>query len=97
VGNIPLWLFVAKKIASYYNFDKIVITASRDELPYMKNFSDEFQFVLGGETRQDSMSNALSIIDSEHVMVTDVARTCVPKNVILDLISNKDKIGRAHV
>lgn len=91
VGNIPLWLFVTKKITSYYNFDKIVITASKDELSYMKNFSDEYNFILGGETRQESMTNALKIIDSDHVMVTDVARTCVPKDVILDLILNKEK------
>ncbi len=91
VGDIPLWLFVTKKITSYYNFDKVVITSSKDELSYMKNFSDEYDFILGGETRQDSMSNALRTIDSEYVMVTDVARACVPENVILDLISNKEK------
>ncbi|WP_419763636.1 MAG: bifunctional 2-C-methyl-D-erythritol 4-phosphate cytidylyltransferase/2-C-methyl-D-erythritol 2,4-cyclodiphosphate synthase [Arcobacter sp.] len=91
VGDIPLWLFVTKKIASYYNFDKVIITSSKDELTYMKNFSDDYDFVLGGETRQDSIKNALESIDSDYVMVTDVARSCVPKNVILDLISNKDK------
>ncbi|PLY10904.1 MAG: bifunctional 2-C-methyl-D-erythritol 4-phosphate cytidylyltransferase/2-C-methyl-D-erythritol 2,4-cyclodiphosphate synthase [Arcobacter sp.] len=91
VGNIPLWLFVTKKIASYYNFDKVIITSSKDELTYMKNFSDDYDFVLGGDTRQDSIKNALETIDSDYVMVTDVARCCVPKDVILDLISNKDK------
>lgn len=91
IGNDPLWLFVTKKITSYYHFDKVIVTASKDELSYIKNFSDEYEFVLGGETRQDSMSNALDIIDSEYVMVTDVARCCVPKDVILNLISNKDK------
>lgn len=91
VGNVPLWLFVTKKIASYYNFDKVIITSSKDELTYMKNFSHDYDFVLGGETRQDSIKNALESIESDYVMVTDVARCCVPKDVILDLISNKGK------
>lgn len=91
IENEPLWLFVTKKITSYYNFDKVIITSSQDELTYMKNFSDNYDFVLGGETRQDSMKNALKLVDSEYVMVTDVARCCVPENVILDLIANKDK------
>lgn len=91
VGNIPLWLFVTKRIASYYNFDKVVITSSKDELTYMKNFSADYDFVLGGDTRQESMNNALKSIESEYVMVTDVARCCVPQDVILDLISNKNK------
>ncbi|WP_428023423.1 bifunctional 2-C-methyl-D-erythritol 4-phosphate cytidylyltransferase/2-C-methyl-D-erythritol 2,4-cyclodiphosphate synthase [Arcobacter sp.] len=91
IENEPLWLFVTKRIASYYDFDKIVITSSPDELSYMKNFSDDYSFVKGGETRQESMSNALETIDSEYVMVTDVARCCVPKDIILDIILNKDK------
>lgn len=91
VENDPLWLFVAKKITSYYNFDKVVIASSKDELLYMQNFSDNYEFVEGGKTRQESMSNALNVINSEYVMVTDVARCCVPQNIILDMISNKDK------
>jgi 2-C-methyl-D-erythritol 4-phosphate cytidylyltransferase/2-C-methyl-D-erythritol 2,4-cyclodiphosphate synthase len=91
VGDVPLWLFVTKKIASYYNFDKVIITSSKDELTYMKNFSHDYDFVLGGETRQDSIKNALKSVETEYVMVTDVARCCVPKDVILDLISNKNK------
>jgi 2-C-methyl-D-erythritol 4-phosphate cytidylyltransferase/2-C-methyl-D-erythritol 2,4-cyclodiphosphate synthase len=91
VGDDPLWLFVAKKITSYYNFDKIVIATSKDELSYIHNFSDKYCFVEGGDTRQESMANALNIIDSDYVMVTDVARCCVPKEVILELISNKEK------
>lgn len=91
IENEPLWLFVTKRLSSYYNFDNIVITSSKDELSYMKNFSDNFKFVQGGESRQESISNALKIIDSEYIMITDVARSCIPQEVILDLINNKEK------
>lgn len=91
IENEPLWLFVTKRLATYYDFDKIVVTSSKDELSYMQNFSDDFNFVQGGITRQESISNALKIIDSDYIMVTDVARSCIPKEVILDLLANKEK------
>ena len=57
----------------------------------MKNFSDEFIFVAGGSTRQESMKNALQNVVTDFVMVTDVARSCVPQTLIQNLISNKNK------
>lgn len=88
--NSPLWLFVANKLKGTYNFDKIIVASHKNELNYMKNFTDEFVFVEGGETRQESMKNALKMVSSSHVMVTDVARACIPKNVIKNLINAKD-------
>ncbi len=91
IDDEPLWLYVTKRLSTYYDFDNIVITSSKDELSYMENFSDDFSFVQGGNTRQESISNALKTINSEYIMVTDVARSCVPKEVINELIANKEK------
>ena len=91
INNEPLWLNVTKRLKSYYNFEEILITSSKDELSYMENFSDDFKFIQGGDTRQKSILNALKNVNTEYVMVTDVARACIPKNVILDLINNKEK------
>lgn len=90
-GNTPLWLFVTNRLNSFHKFSKIVIASHPDEISYMENFCDFASFVKGGETRQESMKNALSVVTTEHVMVTDVARACVPKDVILDLIKSKDE------
>ena len=87
----PLWLNVTNKLNSYSQFAKIIVTGHKDELNYMKNFTDEYTFVAGGSTRQESMKNALQNVTTKYVMITDVARSCVPKKVIEDLISNKDK------
>lgn len=57
----------------------------------MKNYSSEITFVAGGSTRQESINNALKEVTTEHVMITDVARCCVPQSVILDLLANKDE------
>jgi len=89
--NSPLWLFVTNRLKNYSNFDKIIIAAHKQELNYMKNFTDDYTFVEGGKTRQESMKNALKEVSTEYVMVTDVARTCIPKEVIENLISAKDE------
>ncbi len=89
-GNLPLWLFVTNRLQSFSDFKNIIITSHKDELNYMKNFSDDFIFIEGGETRQESMKNALQKVTTQFVMVTDVARACIPKNIILDLIENKN-------
>lgn len=90
-GEIPLWLDVTKRLISYQKFEKIIIVAHQDELKYMKNFTDEVVFVAGGEERQHSLANGLQKVTSKYVMVTDVARCCIPQEVIKNLIDNKDK------
>ena len=91
IDNEPLWLNVSKRLSSYSNFDKTIVVGHKDELSYMGNFSDNFTFVEGGNSRQQSIVNALKFVTSKYVMITDVARCCVPKTVIDDLISAKDK------
>ncbi|RXK02193.1 bifunctional 2-C-methyl-D-erythritol 4-phosphate cytidylyltransferase/2-C-methyl-D-erythritol 2,4-cyclodiphosphate synthase [Arcobacter sp. CECT 8989] len=91
IDNQPLWLFVTKRLDNLYKFNKVIITSSKNELNYMQNFSDDYEFVAGGDTRQQSMKNSLENVDSEYVMVTDVARACIPENVITSLIDSKEK------
>ena len=90
IEDEPLWLYVTKRIASFHNFDKIIVVSHQNELNYMKSFSDKFDFVAGGSTRQQSIKNALQKVTSPYVMITDVARCCIPKNVIQELINSKD-------
>lgn len=91
IDNSPLWLFVTNRIKNFSDFKKIIIASHKDELNYMKNFSDDFIFVEGGDTRQESMKNALKEVSTEYVMVTDVARACIPKEVIENLIFSKNE------
>lgn len=94
IEHDPLWLYVTNQLKSMYDFDKIVLAAHSNELHYMQNSIDldaAIKLVAGGDTRQESMRNALSEIDSEYVMVTDVARACVQKEQIEALIENCQK------
>ena len=90
-GDIPLWLYVTNTFDNYNIFDKIIVVGNRSELNYMQNFTNRYDFVVGGNTRQQSIQNALQKVTTKYVMITDVARSCIPKNVILELIKNKDK------
>ena len=90
IGSIPLWLFVANRFKQIYNFKEIIIVANEKELSYMKRFAN-FKFAKGGSTRQESMKNGLNFVDSDFVMVSDVARSCINQDTILSLIENKNR------
>ncbi len=55
----------------------------------MKKFAD-FTFIKGGKTRQESLNNALSFVESKFVIVSDVARCCIDKEMILRVINARE-------
>ena len=89
IDDEPLWLNVTKRLSSYSSFQKTIVVGHKDELSYMKNFSDDFSFVSGGDSRQQSIVNALEHVTTKYVMITDVARCCVPQSIIQNLITHK--------
>jgi len=91
VEDTPLWLNVTNRLSTYYDFAKVIVVGHKDELNYMKNYSDDIEFVAGGSTRQSSVKNGLQFVTTPYVMITDVARSCIPKDVIQNLISNREK------
>ena len=89
-GDSPLWLHVAEHFSSAYSFKKIIIVSTKDEIHYMKNFAS-FTYVEGGTSRQASLSNALEYVDSDYVMVSDIARCCIPSEMIQRIIEAKEE------
>ncbi len=79
-GELPLWLAVTQKLKSEYPFAQCVVTAHPDDLAYAAQFvteADGITLVAGGAERQLSLKAAAAAVDSEYVLVTDVARACV--------------------
>jgi len=70
-------------------FEKIIIVSSTEEIHYMKHFAD-YTFVTGGSSRQESLKNALQTVTSEYVMVSDIARCCIPEEMVHRIISAKE-------
>jgi len=89
-GDTPLWLQVAEYFENSSNFKEIIIVSSKEEIAFMKNFAS-YTYVEGGSSRQSSLSNALQHVKSQYVMVSDIARSCVPTDMIERILSAKEE------
>lgn len=82
IEDTPLWLYATKRLTSCITFQKIIVVCAQDEIEYIKNFDENITFVIGGETRQESLQNALSHVHTSKVLVSDVARVCIPTEML---------------
>ena len=88
VNHMPLWQFVASKLEKTQKFANIIIVASSNDIDFMKNYAD-YTFVEGGNTRQQSLKNALEKVTSEFVLVSDIARACINDDFLERIIAQK--------
>ncbi len=56
----------------------------------MSKFAN-YQFIEGGDSRQESLKNALSEVETPFVLVSDIARCCLDKDMIERVINLKRK------
>lgn len=82
-GEDPLWKIVYEKFRSF-GFNQFIITASNQEISYIQNFSDA-KIISGGETRSQSILNALQEIQTPYVLINDIARWNIQEKVIFNL------------
>lgn len=85
VGGDPLWLFAAKNLSSHYAFKEIIIASNEGK--YMSKFAPSYRFVKGGATRQESLKNALKLVQSEFVLVSDIARPMISAELFSRIMS----------
>jgi 2-C-methyl-D-erythritol 4-phosphate cytidylyltransferase/2-C-methyl-D-erythritol 2,4-cyclodiphosphate synthase len=86
----PLWLHVAEAFSLRYSFDKIIIVSSPRDCRLMCHFAD-YHYVEGGNTRQASLGNALAHVETEYLLVSDIARCCLDKAMIERILDAKTK------
>ena len=91
-GEIPLWLYVAERFEAMETFAKIIIVSSREDISLMRHFAD-YHFVEGGDSRQASLKNGLEAVTTTHVLVSDIARCCVPETMIARILAAKEEAG----
>ena len=84
VGGDPLWLFAAKNLSSHYAFKEIIIASNEEN--YMSKFAPTYRFIKGGATRQESLKNALKLVQSEYVLVSDIARPMISAELFSRII-----------
>lgn len=90
IANKPLWLFVADYISAVYPFAEVRITANARDAVYMQKLCD-YTIIAGGATRQESLENALNGVNSEWVLVSDVARYHIPSRILRELMQCAQK------
>ncbi|WP_457592691.1 bifunctional 2-C-methyl-D-erythritol 4-phosphate cytidylyltransferase/2-C-methyl-D-erythritol 2,4-cyclodiphosphate synthase [Hydrogenimonas sp.] len=87
IGSDPLWLKVARRFDSMDLFEKIVVASHPDEIRYMRQFGC-YAFTEGGDSRQASLLTALKEVHTPLVLVSDVARACVTKEICEKLLES---------
>jgi len=87
-GQTPLWLHVAEHFEKAADFAEIILVTSAADLSYMQHFAS-YTYVEGGSSRQASLKNALERVKTNHVLVSDIARCCVPESMIHRIIAAK--------
>ncbi len=76
--------------------DQIIITASKDDFEFISSLvKEKATVVLGGQTRTESIKNALEKVDGDIVLIHDGARPFVTKRLISDCINTAKQFGSA--
>jgi 2-C-methyl-D-erythritol 4-phosphate cytidylyltransferase/2-C-methyl-D-erythritol 2,4-cyclodiphosphate synthase len=87
-GTKPLWLQVADNFQAIGEFQKTIIVSSKEDIVSMSKFAD-YLFVEGGRSRQASLKKGLKYVQTPFVLVSDIARCCLDKDMIGRIVSSK--------
>ena len=90
IGEKPLWQFVADTLTGEIDAQSCIITAHPDEAAYMR-LHGNYTIVTGGASRQESLQNALKKVETPWVLVTDVARACVPDTMLQRILEARER------
>ena len=102
INNKPLFLYSFQKFYSLKTFEKIILVISKDDLKIVQDFlkpynnDDRIGIVFGGQTRKESVYNALlslknTLKPNDNILIHDAARALVSEkliNSVLDALIN---------
>ncbi len=89
IGREPLWYRTLEKFLQMRLFRQAIVVGHADEIAFMRRHinNEKVHFVVGGDSRQGSLSNALQAVKTPLVLVSDVARPCVDKAICRTLLA----------
>lgn len=86
-----------KTVSCFYHkdVDKIIISYNKNDMEWIKSLPlpDNALLCLGGETRSQSISNALELVNSDYVIIHDGARPFLPKQSLIDGMNDALQYG----
>jgi 2-C-methyl-D-erythritol 4-phosphate cytidylyltransferase len=77
LNNTPIIYLSTKNFINDMSCNRIFLVCKENDLEDLKkifNGIDKIEFIIGGETRQESVNNALKLVTSEYVLIHDGAR-----------------------
>lgn len=89
IGHDPLWLYVTNRISGEFPDMPVIIAAHPEEIPFMRPLCDH-AVTAGGSSRQQSLKNALELVNTPYVIVSDIARSCIDPELMMRLIDAKE-------
>lgn len=91
IDNIPIIVLSSRHFINDDRCKKVYIVCKNEEIHQFKELFanvDKVDYVIGGNTRQESVSNALKNVESEYVLIHDGARPFVSKNIIDNIVTS---------
>ena len=91
IDNNPIILLSTRHFINDENCEKIFIVCNKIELELFNEIfldNKKIFYVEGGNTRQESVNNALKYVDSDYVLIHDGARPFVSKKLINNVLIN---------
>jgi len=88
IEHQPLWQFVANSFKNTQLFEKIIIASSAEDIAFMKQYAS-YDFVEGSSSRQKSLQNALTLVETDYVLVSDIARSCINIDFLNSILIQK--------
>lgn len=102
IGNIPVLAHTLKNLSESVLVDNIIIAARKEDFESINSLINEFNITKvisiteGGATRQESVYNALKLVDNEDVvLIHDGARPFFSDKLLNELISQTKITGAA--
>ncbi len=99
----PVWLHSAKRFATRPDVNEVVLVISADDEPYFREQFTEvcqeigIRYVLGGETRTDSIANGIDALENpgDFIAIHDAARPGIDDTMIDEVFSTAAASGAA--
>ena len=89
IEDKPIIYLSASNFINDERCNKILLVCKEEEINTFKEVFvgiDKIEYVIGGNTRQESVNNALTHIDSDYVLIHDGARPYYSNNLLNEIV-----------
>lgn len=104
LSGVPIIIHTLNVFKEIEEIDSIIVAVHSEWYTYTKEMTEKFkvekiaEIVIGGKTRQDSVSNALHskhLSDTDIILVHDAVRPFASANLVKKIIDTTDEFGAA--